>query len=204
MTTELPTGNTYDKYASSNPIERRLMANFFDALDDALPATASRILEVGIGEGEIMERLRERYPEAVITGIDLPDPELQAQWSERSVAAFVGDATSLPFPDNTFDLCLAVEVLEHVGNPMQALREIQRVGTGHVVISVPREPLWRVLNLVRGSYIKDLGNTPGHINHWSKRRFRDFAGSRLNVTSVASPIPWTVVAAEVSSQAVTD
>ena len=35
----------------------------------------------------------------------------------------------------------------------------------------PREPLWRGLNIARGAYLKDLGNTPGHLNHWSKRGF---------------------------------
>ena len=36
---------------------------------------------------------------------------------------------------------------------------------------MPREPLWRGLNMARGAYLKDLGNTPGHVNHWSKRSF---------------------------------
>ena len=40
-----------------------------------------------------------------------------------------------------------------------------------LLVSVPREPLWRGLNLARGSYLRELGNTPGHLNHWSKRRF---------------------------------
>jgi len=54
-----------------------------------------------------------------------------------------------------------------------------------------------VLNIARGSYISDLGNTPGHLQHWSTRAFTRFIGSELEVTRVRTPLPWTVIAAEV-------
>ncbi len=193
--TDIPTGNTYDKYASTNPIERRVMARFLAALDNALPPSAGKILEVGIGEGEVMERVRTRYPDALSTGIDLPDPELQIEWRQRGLAASVADATALPFADDTFDLCLAIEVLEHVDDPESMLREIARVCTGTVVLSVPHEPIWRLLNMARGSYLRQFGNTPGHINHWSRSGFRRLVSSQFDVVSTASPVPWTMVTA---------
>lgn len=176
------------------------MAGFFDALDAALPIRADRILEVGIGEGEVMERLRKRYPDAAITGIDLPDPELQAEWRDRGLSTSVADALQLPFPDNTFDLCLAIEVLEHVPDPPGMLQEMARVATSTAVVSVPREPLWRAMNLARGSYIKELGNTPGHINHWSRSGFEQLVSHHFDIDSVASPIPWTVISANSRSE----
>lgn len=197
--TEIPTGNAYDKYASGNPIERRLMNGFWRAFDKSLPDKASRILEVGIGEGEVMERLQSHFPKAKVSGIDLIDPELQNQWSERDLAASVADATNLPFADNTFDLVLAIEVLEHVDAPIAMLAEINRVCTGSVVLSVPQEPLWRVANMARGAYWKNLGNTPGHINHWSRSSFQELVADHFTVESVASPPPWTVVEARVMS-----
>jgi ubiquinone/menaquinone biosynthesis C-methylase UbiE len=194
----VPTGNTYDKYASTNPIERRLMATFLARLQGSLPARApSRILEVGIGEGEIAGRIAERYPAAFVAGIDLPDPTLADQWTSRRVPAAFGDVAALPFPDRSFDLVLAIEVLEHVARPEAALREIVRVATGDVVLSVPREPLWRLANMARGKYLSAYGNTPGHIQHWSRRAFVGFVARRLDVTAVHSPTPWTMVAARV-------
>ena len=44
-------------------------------------------------------------------------------------------------------------------------------------------------------YVGDLGNTPGHVNHWSKGGFAGFVDTELRVTSVSSPIPWTMVTA---------
>ena len=110
----VPTGNTYDKYGSTNPIERRMMSGFFAALDRMVGATApKRILEVGIGEGIVTARLAERFPDSVIVGLDLPDPELAAQWETLGLDCVFGDATRLPYPDDAFDLVLAVEVFEH-------------------------------------------------------------------------------------------
>ncbi len=64
-----------------------------------------------------------------------------------------------------------MEVLEHVPDPAAVLAEMFRVASRWVLVSVPREPLWRGLNMARGSYLRDFGNTPGHLNHWSKRSF---------------------------------
>jgi SAM-dependent methyltransferase len=197
-TTGVPTGNTYDKYASSNPVERRLMAGFFAALDACLPARApGSVLEVGIGEGEVSARVLERYLGATVTGVDLPDPALAAEWRERGVVALFGDIARLPFPSGAFDLVLAIEVLEHVPDPAAGLAELARVSRRDLVLSVPREPVWRVANMARGKYLSALGNTPGHVQHWSRRGFSRFVASQLAVTTVRSPFPWTMVAARV-------
>jgi 2-polyprenyl-3-methyl-5-hydroxy-6-metoxy-1,4-benzoquinol methylase len=196
--TAVPTGNTYDKYGSGNPIERRLMAGFMDRLDASLPAEApATILEVGVGEGEVADRVAQRFPDAFVTGIDLPDESLAEHWSSRRLAASFADIVALPYPDDTFDLVLAIEVLEHVPNPMAALRELARVARGDLVLSVPREPLWRVANMARGKYWRDLGNTPGHIQHWGRGGFTRLVGAHLDVVDVHSPTPWTMVAARV-------
>lgn len=194
--TDVPIGNTYDKYTSENPIERRLMQGFFSALEAALPSTPPRaILEVGVGEAEVADRVRRRYPGARFVGIDLPDPELAAHWAERGLPGTFADIGRLPFADATFDLVLGIEVLEHVPDPQAALRELARVAAGDVVLSVPREPIWRAANLARGKYLGQLGNTPGHVNHWSARAFERLIGSRFTVRRVARPFPWTMVAA---------
>ncbi|MFN3215277.1 MAG: class I SAM-dependent methyltransferase [Acidimicrobiales bacterium] len=194
----VPTGNHFDKYGATNPLSRLMLSRFLDALDTLLPVAApTRVLEVGMGEGEIVRRLRERWPQADITGVDLWDDELRTHWADLPAAAVVTDARRLPFPDDSFDLVLAIEVLEHVERPGLALAELARVGTDRVIVSVPREPIWRAANMARGSYLRDLGNTPGHINHWSSRGFRNFVGGVLDIDATAQPFPWTMVSASV-------
>lgn len=192
-----PAGNHFDKYATGNPLERRMMESFLRSIDDFTTTDGSpaSILEVGVGEGHILRRLMARYSSAAAVGIDLPDEQLAHLWERDDIPAEVGDVTNLRFPDRSFDLVLAIEVLEHVSEPDRALREISRVASGTVVLSVPREPIWRIGNMLRGRYIGSLGNTPGHVNHWSAKSFTRFVGSALDVEQVATPLPWVVVRA---------
>jgi SAM-dependent methyltransferase len=192
----VPTGNAYDKYASTNRIEQRMMSGFLAALDSLLGGIEPRrILEIGVGEGVVMSRVRERFPEATIVGVDLPDQSLAAEWRELGLSCLFGDATALPFPDDAFDLVMAIEVLEHVPGPDRALRELSRVCTGALIASVPFEPIWRAGNIARRRYVKALGNTPGHVNHWTRWGFTRLVGQRFAIERVRSPLPWTMVRA---------
>ena len=191
-------GNSYDKYASTNPIEQRMMRGFMSALDGMLEELRPRrVLEIGVGEGHVMRRVRERFPGVPLVGVDLPDAALSDQWQEAGLPCLFGDATRLPFPDRAFDLVLAIEVLEHVPGPGAALDELARVCSGTLVASVPFEPVWRVGNLARRRYVRDWGNTPGHVNHWTRWGFRRFVAGRFDVGQVRSPLPWTMVKAAV-------
>jgi SAM-dependent methyltransferase len=194
--TSVPTGNTYDKYATTNPLEQRMMRGFMGALDELLEGLVpQRILEVGVGEGHVTARVQERFPKATIFGVDLPDDELAGDWRTAGLACVFGDATRLPAPDGAFDLVLAIEVLEHIPGPDAALAEIARVCSGTLIASVPFEPIWRVGNLARRRYVRQLGNTPGHVNHWTTWGFRRFVATRFDLDRVANPLPWTIVRA---------
>jgi 2-polyprenyl-3-methyl-5-hydroxy-6-metoxy-1,4-benzoquinol methylase len=191
------TGNTYDKYGSSNPVVRRLMAGFERALDDLFArADPSSLLDVGCGEGVLVHRWAQRLPEKRFVGIDLQEESIQAGWSQRQAPNLeyraIG-AENLPFAENEFDLASAIELLEHVADPERTLVEMARCAERHLLVSVPREPLWRMLNVARGSYLSQLGNTPGHRNHWSKRSFVRLLSRHGHVSEVRSPFPWTML-----------
>jgi ubiquinone/menaquinone biosynthesis C-methylase UbiE len=186
-------GNTYDKYASTNPIERRMMAGFFGALSQAVgEASPARVVELGCGEGHATAYLRERFPVADIVGLDLPDENLAEHWKQLGIPMMFADIHRLPFDDRTLDLVVALEVLEHVADPDRALGELARVCRGHAVVSVPREPIWRIGNIARGRYVRDLGNTPGHVNHWTSGGFRRLLERHFDVLAVWKPLPWTM------------
>jgi 2-polyprenyl-3-methyl-5-hydroxy-6-metoxy-1,4-benzoquinol methylase len=191
------TGNTYDKYGSTNPLVRRLMAGFERSLEQLFDlAGPGSLLDVGCGEGVLVHRWAQRLPQARIVGIDLEEPSIQAGWAQRQAPNLdykVMRAESLPFGDDEFDLASAIEVLEHVPDPEHTLAEMARCARSHLLVSVPREPLWRMLNMARGAYLKDLGNTPGHLNHWSKRSFTSLLSRYGEVVERRSPFPWTML-----------
>jgi SAM-dependent methyltransferase len=192
------TGNTYDKYGSTNPVVRRLMAGFEGTLDELFAqADAQSLLDVGCGEGVLTQQWAQRLGEARrVVGIDLDDPALHVEWAKRTAPNLeyrVMKAENLPFADGEFDAAAAIEVLEHVPDPEHTVAEMARVAQRWLLVSVPREPLWRALNMARGAYWKDLGNTPGHVNHWSKRSFVALLSRHGDVVQARSPFPWTML-----------
>lgn len=198
----VPTGNTYDKYGSTNPVVKRLMRGFHGSLDELWGiASPGSILDVGCGEGVLTSEWAERLDGGRIVGIDLDDPKLKAEWEARrrpNLEYRVEEATSLSFGDDEFDMASAIEVLEHVPEPAATLSEMARVAGRHLLVSVPREPMWRMLNMARGAYIRDLGNTPGHLNHWSKVSFHSLLSRYGTVQEVRTPFPWTMLLVDVS------
>jgi 2-polyprenyl-3-methyl-5-hydroxy-6-metoxy-1,4-benzoquinol methylase len=191
------TGNTYDKYGSSNPLVKRLMAGFETALDGLFDGAApASVLDVGCGEGVLVQRWARRRPDARMVGIDLEEESIQAGWEQHTAANLeyrVMPAENLPFETDEFELASAIEVLEHVPDPEHTLAEMARCASRYLLVSVPREPLWRMLNMARGAYWSDLGNTPGHLNHWSKRSFVRALSAHGEVLEVRSPFPWTML-----------
>ena len=191
------TGNTYDKYGSTNPVVRRLMSTFERTLGDLWTrADPQSVLDVGCGEGVLTHQWAQALGDRRIVGIDLEDPHLQAEWATRqrpNLEYRVTKAERMPFEDGEFDLASAIEVLEHVPDPEHTVAEMARVASRWLLVSVPREPLWRGLNLARGAYVRDLGNTPGHLNHWSRRAFVALLSRHGEVVEARSPFPWTML-----------
>jgi 2-polyprenyl-3-methyl-5-hydroxy-6-metoxy-1,4-benzoquinol methylase len=192
------TGNTFDKYGSTNPVVRRLMAGFEGSLAELLERVApGSVLDVGCGEGVLTHRWATEDPERRVVGIDLDDPVLRREQATRrapNLAYHVMKAENLPFEAGEFALATAIEVLEHVPDPAHTVAEMARVARGgHLIVSVPREPLWRGLNMARGAYLRQLGNTPGHINHWAKRSFVRLLSLHGEVVEARSPFPWTML-----------
>jgi 2-polyprenyl-3-methyl-5-hydroxy-6-metoxy-1,4-benzoquinol methylase len=191
------TGNTYDKYGSQNPLVRRLMGGFERTLQELVDrAEPVSLLDVGCGEGVLVQRIARRLGSRRVVGVDLEEDSIQAGWAEHrapNLEYHTMRGGELPFAECEFDLVSAIEVLEHVPDPERTLAEMCRCAERHLLISVPREPLWRGLNVARGAYWPALGNTPGHLNHWSKRSFIALLRGYGEIIEVRSPFPWTML-----------
>jgi SAM-dependent methyltransferase len=189
-------GNLYPKYTSRNPFARLLVANFVTALRRLVRRTGAReIHEVGCGEGHLSLRLAADGWQ--VRGSDLSPAAIRkaagrARACGLAIPFQVADLYELEPARDGAPLVLCCEVLELVPDPERALAVLAALARPHLIVSVPREPLWRVLNLARGRYWRDLGNTPGHLQHWSTLAFLDLLQDHLEVLHLRTPLPWTM------------
>jgi 2-polyprenyl-3-methyl-5-hydroxy-6-metoxy-1,4-benzoquinol methylase len=189
-------GNTYDKYASANPVERRLVARFLATVAGLAERSGARTAhEVGCGEGEVSMRLAEG-------GLEVRGSDVSADVIEEARARASARGLNVPFTVRAIDeldpaadaaeLLVCCEVIEHLPEPEAAVARLAALADPWLLASVPREPLWRALNMARGAYLGRWGNTPGHLNHFSRRSFAALLARRFEVVAVRSPLPWTV------------
>jgi|SRR5690348_14383143 SAM-dependent methyltransferase len=200
-----PEGNFYDKYSSKNPLARRMMAGFLRAFDDLCASAGARTAyEAGCGEGHLSFRMARRGITVNASDISVrlvEEANLQALTDGLSASFQCASIYELTAQNAKSELVVCCEVLEHLEEPDAGLQTLANIASPYLLTSVPREPLWRVLNMARGCYWGQWGNTPGHINHWSTSGFLKFLDTRFEVLAVRTPLPWTMVLCKVRSRA---
>lgn len=172
------------------------MDGFIGQLLELAERTGAReVHEVGCGEGELARRLAARGLR--VRGTDAA-PEVIKEARSRAEAAGVpvefraASVEELEPARDSAELIVCCEVLEHLPDADAGLAVVARLADPWAIVSVPREPLWRSLNVARLKYLHDFGNTPGHVNHWSRRAFLRFLERRLDVVEVRTPLPWAM------------
>ncbi len=191
-----------EKY-NENPIHKWLINGFIDSLLLLVQKSGKRkIFEIGCGEGQLIGVLdQEGYD---VAGIDLDKEAVEiscenfAQIGRGGVSVTLGDLYDLKEEDERLRNCMLIccEVLEHVPDPEKALKIISHCTEDYFIVSVPHEPLWCMLNILRGKYLKSFGNTPGHINHWTKREFLKTVSKYGEILAVNTPLPWIMALAK--------
>jgi ubiquinone/menaquinone biosynthesis C-methylase UbiE len=157
-----------------------------------------RSLEVGCGEGLVLEYLRRRHPGVRVDGLEPDGVALRAARLRNPGARLVhGDAHDLGIRAASYDLVLCLEVLEHLSDPGRALAELRRVARRGCILSVPHEPFFRIGNLLRGKNLSRLGDPPDHVQHWTRRGFESLCKQYVHVDRTVLSFPWIIVTASV-------
>jgi len=189
-------GNYYNKYESTNPLVCMIMNGFLSALLDlAKKCGAESSYEVGCGEGKLSAYLSKNgfSVRGSDVGTEVVEEANRAAGALDGLKPFIVKNIYDMNRSDTADLMLCCEVMEHLETPERALRKLSEIAPAFVLFSVPREPLWRLLNMLRGKYFLSLGNTPGHIQHWSTRSFIDLVGKYFEIIQIRNPVPWTMI-----------
>ena len=192
------TTDNYRKHTSKNPVQKYLIERFYTTLlSEIKNLKPSSILDVGCGEGFTLERLQDAGIGKKLEGVDYLDTAIQI--GRKQFPQFTlrqGNIYALPYQDNSFDLLICSEVLEHLEHPDEALKELFRVTKKYVVFSVPNEPWFMASNFLRGKNWSRMGNDIEHINHWTSFSFARFVQKEFKVRMLRKPFPWTIIIAE--------
>lgn len=187
------------KHESTNPVQRALIGHFKAQATRLVQRIAPQsILEVGCGEGYMLDALSRGGVSAVLHGVDFSEQAIADARTRLGPRAELQarDARELADDGRTFDLVMMLEVLEHIPDPAQMLPILERLTRRHLLLSVPWEPMFRGLNLMRGKHVTAWGNDPEHVNHWGRRSFFRFVEQRFTILEAPLVAPWTMVLAE--------
>jgi len=188
---DFQSGN-YKKYNSKNPLMGMVISNFIENLKATVTPleNISRVIDIGCGEGFIINCLD--MPD--VTGVDISKNALKlAKDKNRNSNLCAGSVYELSFKNDSFDLAIATEVLEHLEEPERAIQEIKRVSRNYCVFSVPNEPYFRIMNFLRGKNLTRFGNDIEHVQNWSSEEFVKLIGKYFKILEVRKPFPWTMV-----------
>jgi 2-polyprenyl-3-methyl-5-hydroxy-6-metoxy-1,4-benzoquinol methylase len=183
------------KHLNPNPVQRYLLWRFHRRMASLLKATGvERILDAGCGEGFVISYLLQGNDRLTITGIDCSLEAIEmARQMVPGVLFDVGDLREMPYGDDSFDLVMCLEVLEHLPDPHKGLRELRRVTSVHCLVSVPHEPFFRATNFLRGRHVPAWGRDPEHLQHWTARQFRRLVEQYFEIERFVYSFPWVIV-----------
>jgi len=202
------------KHETKNPLRQFFLENFNSTLKKAIiedfiigevseetqatPTSLGSVLEVGCGEGFVLEYMTRHITITRIFGADISEravekaktrlPQAEIFTADLSSDEFLTQIKALDQPN--FDLTLCLEVLEHIKDYQKALQNLKSIPTENFVISVPNEPFFRLSNFIALKNIKDFGNDPEHINNWSVTQFKRLLEEHFVIRNSYYPFPW--------------
>ena len=164
----------FDRCMNKYDLQRRLFIIF----DDLLPAPLEgmSVLDAGCGTGWFSAEAQRRG--AVVVAIDMGVELLKQAAQKSSLSLVAADALALPFADNSFDICISTEVIEHTTNPEQAVYELGRVVKpgGIIVLTTPNKVWFFAVWLANVLHMRPYGGYEHWVGWRHLRRWFEAAG----------------------------
>jgi len=114
----------------------------------------AKVIDLGCGDGEFTLRIKSKIGASEVYGVDIYEPSIEKA-RMKGIKVIKHDLNEFPYPfdDNTFDVVVSNQVIEHLIYPVRFLREVYRIlkPKGYVVISTENLASWdNILALVLG------------------------------------------------------
>lgn len=137
---------TFNEYMSQHDVSSRKYL-IFSQLLSKMSLNEKQVLEIGCGTGQFSMEIQGRSKS--LTVLDIGPNLVKNVSGTLGCIGTVGDATGLPFPDNSFELIISSECIEHTPDPEAAIKEMCRVckPDGYICFTTPNK-LWYPLLLL--------------------------------------------------------
>ena len=141
-----------------------------------------RIVDMGCGEGITLEKLIKTFPEKESIGVDLEQENIEI-CAQHGLRAVYSDIYNIALPSGSFDVCICIDVLEHLKKPKEAIRELNRIlkTGGRLIIVIPNDRTFLLARLAMGM-VKEAFYDAGHERQWKPGEVKDLlkdAGFRI-------------------------
>jgi 2-polyprenyl-3-methyl-5-hydroxy-6-metoxy-1,4-benzoquinol methylase len=185
------------KHTSSNPLQKLLIMRFHEKIFSYInKLSITNLLDVGCGEGFVMKELIKQNKKISIFGLDRNYHSLS--WGRNHIIhnepVLCSNAMLLPLEDNTQQMVICLEVLEHLDDPKSCLNELIRVASQYILISVLNEPFFRIANFLRGKNLSRLGNDIEHVNLFTAKKLNALIPTnRVKIIEHSFIFPWQII-----------
>ena len=191
--------NNLVKYQTKNPIKKILIKMFSNKIISILKNIndVNNIIDAGCGEGFMTYKISKEIPNVKIDGMDISETSIKiAKKTLPNKTFYIDDITNTSISSRSYNMVLALEILEHLTSPEIALKEISRITNNYCLISVPWEPFFSIGNVLSGKNISRLGNDEEHLQKWSKNDIIKLISKHFNVMDVHISFPWIIILAK--------
>lgn len=188
------------KYSNRNVFHRLTLNRFFDAVGREIQQIQPKsVLEFGCGEGFFLQEMKKRELEFDnFVGLDLRRDAIEMAKEVHSEHSFLeADFLTWDYSVKSFDLVIASQVLEHLVHPGKYIERLVAYSDNYLLVTVPWEPWFRMMNLLRGRDIGRLGNHPEHINQWGVRQFEQLVARYACIQKTQTVFPFIIITATV-------
>jgi ubiquinone/menaquinone biosynthesis C-methylase UbiE len=146
-----------------------------------------KILEIGMGQGRFLKKITEFRPDAKLFGIDISRTAIKFAKNDPNLKGnfLIANAEKIPFPDDSFNVVVIMDVLEHVNNPKKVIPEVNRVlkpnGIFHFYVPCENQPFTLDWCLRRLGIMKNFTKTSfGHVQYFSHNDIKKITSRYMN------------------------
>ncbi len=183
------------KYSTKNPFKKRAIQNFLNKITELTPKHVGILVDVGCGEGVVINYIKQNVDANQIIGLDLSLEALKTAKRWNKNAQFIrASAYFLPLKNKSINSSLCLEVLEHLEEPEKATSELERVTQDSFIISVPNSTLFRLANIASLKNLRRLGEDHDHVQRFTEESFLKFLKRTIPESdfSIEKSFPWLI------------